>query len=46
MIHIELTGDLMINYVRHDVGLGGIFRVDDQRANGTPYHIAADYLHQ
>ena len=46
LIHIELTGDRTINYTTHQIGIGGIFRVDLQPLNGTPYSIQADYLSQ
>jgi len=46
LIHIELTGDRTIDYTTHQVGLGGVFRVDPECPNGTPYHIKADYIYQ
>ena len=46
LIHIELTGDRTIDYTTHQIGLGGVFRVDHEFPNGTPYHIKADYVYQ
>ncbi len=45
LIHIELTGDRTINYTTHQIGIGGIFRVDIPPLSGTPYSIQADYLY-
>ncbi len=43
LIHIELMGDRTIDYTTHEIGIGGIFQVDPDFANGTPYHLKADY---
>ena len=46
LIHIELTGDRTINYTTHQIGVGGILRIDPDSPNGTPYHFKADYVYQ
>ncbi len=46
LVYMELTGDRTIDYTAHQIGLGGIFRVDPQFSNGTPYHIQVDYIYQ
>jgi hypothetical protein len=43
LIHIELMGDRTMDYTTHEIGVGGIFQVDPESANGTPYHLKADY---
>jgi hypothetical protein len=43
LIHIELTGDRTIDYTTQQIGVGGIFHVDLESPNGTPYRIEADY---
>ena len=45
LIHIELTGDLTIDYTTHQIGVGGIFQVDENSPYGTPYSIQATYLY-
>ena len=45
LIRIELTGDLAINYTTHQIGIGGIFHVDRDFPNGTPYSIKGDYVY-
>ena len=45
LIHIELTGDRTIDYTTHEIGIGGILRVDLDLPNGTPYHVKGDYVH-
>ncbi len=44
LIRIELTGDRTIDYTTHEISVGGIFHVDLDSLNGTPYSIQADYL--
>ena len=39
LIHVELMGDRTIDYTTYEVGLGGIFEVDPDFSNGTPYHL-------
>ena len=46
LIHIELTGDRTINYTTHQIGVGGVLRIDPDSPNGTPYHFKADYVYQ
>jgi len=46
LIHIELTGDRTINFTTRQIGIGGLFRVDPESLNGTPYHLKADYIYQ
>ena len=46
LIHIELTGDLTIDYTTSQIGVGGIFQVDRESPNGTPYSIKADYVYR
>ena len=46
LVYMELTGDRTIDYTAHQIGLGGIFRVDPQFSNGTPYHIQVHYIYQ
>ena len=45
LIHIELMGDRTMDYTTHEIGVGGIFQVDDKLPypHGTPYSIQADY---
>ena len=44
LIRIELAGDRTIDYTTHQIGVGGIFRVDLESLSGTPYSIQGDYL--
>jgi hypothetical protein len=46
MIRIELTGDHTIDYTTHQIGVGGIFHVDESCPNGTPYSIQGDYIYK
>ncbi len=43
LIHVELMGDRTIDYTTYEIGIGGIFEVDPDFSNGTPYHLKADY---
>ena len=43
LIHIELMGDRTMDYTTHEIAVGGMFRVDPDFPNGTPYLIKADY---
>ncbi len=45
LIHVELTGDLTIDYTTHLIGVGGVFHVDLENGHGTPYSVQADYLY-
>ena len=43
LIHIELMGDRTIDFTTHQIGIGGIFHVDDKPLNGKFYGIKGDY---
>jgi hypothetical protein len=46
LIKVELTGDLTMNYVSSQIGVGGIFCADDKPLDGKPYLIKADYIYR
>ena len=43
LIHIELMGDGTMDYTTHEIAVGGMYRVNPDFPNGTPYLIKADY---
>jgi hypothetical protein len=46
LIRVELTGDRTIDFTTYQIGVGGIFHVDPECPNGTPYSIKADYIYR
>ena len=46
LIHIELTGDLTMDYTTHEIGVGGLFHVDLGSLKGTPYSVKGDYVYR
>jgi hypothetical protein len=43
LIHIVLTADRTMDYTTHEIGVGGIFKVDANSPYGTPYSLEVDY---
>jgi len=44
IIKVQLTGDLLANYTRDPIALGGRLHVDPDDPRGLPYAMDADYL--
>jgi hypothetical protein len=44
-IHIELTGDRTINYTSSQIGIGGVFSIDNDQQPQPYYVIKGDYIY-
>ncbi len=44
MIRVELTSDMFADYTTRQVGVGGIFKVEEKDPTGIPYAIVADVV--
>ena len=46
LIRVNISNDLTMDYTTHQIGVGGIFRVDADAPGNTHYYIDADYLYR